>query len=110
MSERITVHGKAGGVDDDGRKLPGEPDRREPVKSIQPLSLEEINEDDRQGVKDALRVWGMPGLQVGPGDHVTIRGLRYRVVKTAWDWSKHRRPVLARHRPGVVFDCVRGSG
>lgn len=110
MSEQITIHGKAGGLDDDGRRLPGVADVQAVVKSVQPLNLDEVNEDDRQGVQDALRVWSQSGVKVGPGDHVTIRGLRYRVVRSAWDWGANRRPRLARHRPGVVFDCVRGVG
>ena len=110
MAEQITIMGGASGVDDDGYPLPGKPDRTIGVKSVQPLSLEEISEDDRQGIKDALRVWAMSGAVVAPGDRVTIRGLTYRVVTTAWDWSKYRRPALSRHKPGVVFDCVRGAG
>lgn len=110
MAEQITVHGDAGRIDRDGNRVPGRPGRTIHVKSVQPITLDEINEDDRQGITDALKVWAMPGADVGPGDMVTIRGLRYRVVTTAWDWSKHRRPALARHRPGVVFDCVRGAG
>ncbi|BAF54883.1 hypothetical protein [Corynebacterium glutamicum] len=110
MAEVIVVHGAAGGVDDDGYPIPGKADESHSVKSVQPLSLEEISEDDRQGVKDALRVWGNSGLKVSPGDHVTVRGFKYRVVKTAWDWSKNRRPANPRHRPGTVFDCVRGVG
>lgn len=110
MAEKITLHGAGGGVDDDGRPLPGTPDQTVTVKNVQPVSLEEISEEDRQGVKDALRVWGLPGLVVSPGDLVTIRGLKYRVVTTAWDWSKNRRPANPRHKPGTVFDCVRGGG
>ena len=110
MAEVIVVHGEAGGVDDDGYPIPGKADKEVPVKNVQPLSLEEISEDDRQGVKDALRVWGLPGLVVDPDDHVTVRGLKYRVVKTALDWSKNRRPANRRHKPGTVFDCVRGVG
>lgn len=110
MVEQIIVHGSANVFDDDGFLVPGVPDRPVPIKSVQPIALEEVNEDDRQGVKDALRVWAAAGEVVTPGDEVTVRGLRYRIVKTGWDWSAHRRPVLARHRPGVVFDCVRGDG
>ena len=110
MAEVIVLHGEAGGVDDDGYPIPGKADEEVVIKTVQPLSLEEISEDDRQGVKDALRVWGHPGLVVAPGDHVTVRGLRYRVVKTVWDWSKNRRPANPRHKPGTVFDCVRGVG
>lgn len=110
MAESIIVHGAAGGTDDDGYPISGKADKPHEVKSVQPLSLEEISEEDRKGVKDALRVWGKPGLVVAPGDHVTVRGLKYRVVKTAWDWSKNRRPSNRRHKPGTVFDCVRGVG
>lgn len=110
MTEKIIVHGKAGGVDDDGYPLPGTEDREATAKNIQPLSLEEMSDEDKQGVIDTLRVWLARGESVSEGDEVTVRGLRYRVRKTAWDWGRNRRPVLARHRPGVVFDCVRGAG
>lgn len=110
MAELITILGAAGGVDDDGYPVPGTAAQEVSVKTVQPIGLEELSDDDRQGVKDALRVWGGPKLKVVPGDRVEIRGLTYRVVKTAWDWSKNRRPVNPRHRPGTVFDCVRGVG
>lgn len=110
MAETIVVHGKAGGVDDRGFPVPGEPDVSLPAKSVQPLTLEEISDLGRDGVKDALRVWVPSGSQVEPGDEVTVRGQRYSVVKTSWDWGQNRRPALARHRPGVVFECVRGAG
>lgn len=110
MTETIIVHGAAGGVDDDGYPIPGEADREIVVKNVQPLSLEELAAVDLDGVKDVLRVWAFPGADVKEGDDVTIRGLRYVVGKTAWDWSRNRRPVLRRHNPGVVFDCERGAG
>ena len=108
MSEQITILGAAGGFDDDGYPLPGSAPVTAAIKTVQPLSLEEISDDDRQGVKDALRVWG--AAKVVPGDRVEIRGLTYRVVKTSWDWGKNRRPVNSRHKPSIVFDCVRGVG
>ena len=108
--EKITVVGKAGGVDDDGYPLPSAKDRTVSVKSVQPLSLEEMAGIDRDGVVDALRVWALDGVSISEGDTVRIRGLDYRVETTAWDWSKNRRPALARHRPSTVFDCVRGAG
>ena len=110
MAEQIIVLGSGGGRDDDGYPIPGVPDRPVQIKTVQPLSLDEIAEDDRQGVRDALRVWARPGESVNPGDRVKIRGLTYHVLATAWDWSQNRRPVLSRHRPGVVFACVRGAG
>lgn len=108
--EMITVLGRSGGVDDDGYPLPGAEDRDVSVKSVQPLSFEEMSGIDRDGVVDALRVWALGSAQISEGDTVRIRGLDYRVEKTAWDWSKNRRPVLTRHRPSVVFDCVRSAG
>ena len=110
MAEVIVVHVGAGGVDDDGYPVPGEPDREVMVKSVQPLSLSEMSDEDKQGTRDILRVWAPPGTAVSDGDEVTVRGERYQVHITAWDWSKHRRPVYRRHRPSVVFDCVRGEG
>ena len=110
MAETITVHGAAGVVDDDGYPVPGEPDREVTVKSVQPLSLAEMSDEDKQGTRDILRVWATPGVEVADGDEVTVRGKRYQVRITAWDWSKHRRPACRRHRPSVVFDCVRGEG
>lgn len=110
MAEKVVVHGVAGGVDDDGYPLPGAADREVTARNIQPLSLEEMSDEDKQGVVDILRVWLLRGQSVDEGDDVTIRGLRYRVRTTAWDWGHNRRPALARHKPGVVFDCVRGTG
>lgn len=110
MAETVVVHGKAGGVDDRGFPVPGEPDVSLTAKSVQPLSQEEISDLGRDGVRDALRVWVPSGSEVNPGDEVTIRGLRYSVVKNGWDWGRSRRPALRSHRPSVVFECVRGSG
>jgi len=110
LSEAVIIHGAAGGVDDDGYPVPGLPDREVWVKSVQPLSLSEMSDEDKQGTKDILRVWAPAGTEVADGDEVTVRGKRYQVRITAWDWSKHRRPVYRRHFPSVVFDCVRGEG
>lgn len=110
MAEVVVVHGRGRGVDDDGYPLPVEPDREVVVKSVQPLSLEEIMATGRDGTHDVLRVWAPSGSGIRPDDEVTVRGLRYTVEKTSWDWAQHRRPALARHRPSEVFDCVRGVG
>lgn len=110
MAETVVIHGKAGGVDDRGFPVPGKPDVSLTAKSVQPLSQEEISNLGRDGVRDALRVWVASGSEVNPGDEVTIRGLRYSVVKNGWDWGRSRRPALRSHRPSVVFECVRGSG
>lgn len=110
MGEKIIVHGTAGGVDDDGYPLPGAADREVEAKNVQPLSLEEMSDSDKEGTVDVLRVWLHRGHSVAEGDDVTVRGLRYRVRTTAWDWGRNRRPVNPRHRPGVVFDCERGAG
>lgn len=111
VSETIIIHGQAGEVDDFGYPTGGTPDRELVVREIQPLELTELSEVDQRGVKDALRVWCHPGaVGVQAGDDVTIRGLRYQVVTTPWDWSVGRRPRLARHKPGTVFDCVRRAG
>lgn len=110
VSEAVIIHGAADGVDDDGYPVAGVPDREVVVKSVQPLSLSEMSDEDKQGTRDILRVWAPAGTAVSDGDEVTVRGKRYQVRITAWDWSKHRRPVYRRHRPSVVFDCVRGEG
>lgn len=110
MAETVVVHGKAGGVDDRGFPVPGKPDVRLVAKSVQPLTLEEISDLGRDGVKDALRIWVPSGSEISPEDEVTVRGLRYRVEKTSWDWGRNRRPALRSHRPSVVFECVRGAG
>lgn len=110
MAEVITVHGKAGAVDDDGYPMPAAPDREVMVKSVQPLSLTEMSDEDKQGTRDILRVWAPAGTAISDGDEVTVRGKRYQVRITAWDWSARRRPAYRRHRPSVVFDCVRGEG
>lgn len=108
--EEIIVHGKAGAVDDFGYPIEGEPDQRVTVKTVQPLSLEELSDADKDGVTSAVRVWAPAGTTVKHDDDVTIRGLLYQVVATAWDWSKNRKPMLRRHKPSVVFDAVRGAG
>lgn len=110
MAETVIVHGEAGGVDDRGFPIPGKPDVQVIAKSVQPLSQEEISDMGREGVRDALRVWVPSGTAINPGDEVTVRGLRYSVVKNGWDWGRSRRPCLASHRPSFVFECVRGSG
>ena len=110
VSEAVIIHGAAGGVDDDGYPVAGVPDREVVVKSVQPLSLSEMSDEDKQGTRDILRVWAPPGTAVSDGDEVTVRGERYQVRITAWDWSNLRRPVYRRHRPSGVFDCVRGEG
>ena len=109
-NEPVVVHGAAGAVDDDGFPVAGAPDVTVAAVSVQPLSLEELQALDRDGVVDALRLWLPAGTDVHPGDEVTVRGLRYRVEKTPWDWSVRRRPALSSHRPSVVVDCVRGVG
>ncbi|WP_018024088.1 hypothetical protein [Corynebacterium ulceribovis] len=108
--ESIIIHGKAAGVDDDGNPLPGAADRTVAVKTVQPLAMSEMSDEDKQGTIDVLRVWAPAGTQVEDGDDVTVRGERYQVRLTAWDWSKNRRPALRSHRPSMVFDCVRGEG
>lgn len=110
MTETIIVHGKAGGVDDRGYPIPADPDRPVVVKSVQPLSLDELSAMGRDGTVDVLRVWAPAGTPIAPDDEVTVRGKRYRVEVNSWDWSRNRHPVLSRHRPSVVFDCVRGTG
>lgn len=110
MTESIIVHGRGGHVDDDGYPVPGDPDREVVVKSVQPLSLTEMSDEDKQGTRDILRVWAPAGTSIADGDEVTVRGKRYQVRITVWDWSKHRRPFNRRHLPSVVFDCVRGEG
>ena len=110
MAETVVVHGEAGGVDDRGYPIPGKPDVPLVAKSVQPLSQEEISDMGRDGVKDALRVWVPSGTAINPGDEVTIRGLRYSVVKNGWDWGIARRARLTSHRPSFVFECARGSG
>lgn len=110
MAETVIVHGEAGGVDDRGFPIPGKPDVQVAAKSVQPLSQEEISDMGRDGVKDALRVWVPSGTAIAPGDEVTVRGLRYSVVKNGWDWGSSRRPRLTSHRPSFVFECVRGAG
>lgn len=104
------IHGESSKIDDEGYPVQGEPDVTVSVKSIQPLSLTELSDVDVSGTLDVLRVWAPAGTKVSEGDDVTIRGLRYRVRVTSWDWSRSRMPAYARHRPSVVFDCVRGAG
>lgn len=110
MAEVVVVHGKAGGTDNRGYPLPAKPDKRLQAKSVQPLSLEELGGQMRDGVIDVLRVWLLRGQGVEPNDEVTIRGRRYVVEKTSWDYGQNRVPWNHRHRPSQVFDAVRGGG
>ena len=108
--DEVIIHGAAGAVDDDGYPLPAQPDVMVVARSVQPMSLEEITALDRNGIVDAIRLWLPSGTAVSHGDEVTVRGVRWRVERSSWDWGMRRRPVLRRHRPSVVVDCVRGVG
>lgn len=56
-----------------------------------------------------LQVLAPPGCEVEEGQRVQIRGLVYRVEFAPFDYSVGRRPLLARHRPRVMFTVVRGD-
>ena len=109
-NEPVVIHSGAQAVDDDGIPIAGGGDTTVAAVTVQPLTLEELNALGRDGTVDGLRLWLPSGPTVEPGDKVTVRGLSYRVEKTAWDWGARRRPVLARHHPSTVVDCVRGVG
>lgn len=110
MSETITLHPASRGVDDDGRPIPSLPDREIIARKVEPVAREELSDQDISGGLEVLRVWCASGVVVDDRDEVTIRGRRYRVRFRGWDWGRQRRPVLARHRPGTVFDAARGEG
>lgn len=53
-----------------------------------------------------LQVFAPPGTVIEDGARVDIRGRVYIVEARGFDYSRGRRPVVARHRPKVVFTAV----
>lgn len=53
-----------------------------------------------------LQVFAPPGTVIEDRARVDIRGRVYIVQARGFDYSPGRRPVVARHRPKVVFTAV----
>ena len=84
----------------------------EPVATIEhcvigPAGDSEVT-DDGYFTADVnrLTVYAPPGTVVEDGARVDIRGRVYIVEARGFDYSPGRRPVVARHRPKVVFTAV----
>jgi len=108
--ETIVLLGSAGGVDDDGFPLPGTADTVVAGCTVQLNVTGDDVSRDRDGTVTKLRVLAPPGTVVDEGRPVKIRGQTWRIDGVVFDWSTHRRPVLARHRPPVEFVVKRGEG
>lgn len=85
-------------------------DHEIPNCMVSPAGDQVVNGDGYvQGDLSKLQVLAPPGAAVEEGQRVQIRGLVYRVEFTPFDYSVGRRPMLARHRPRVVFTVIRGD-
>ena len=96
-------------TDDDGNLVGG----GDPVTvtcRVQPLVLDEDVARDKDGTFTELRVFAPAGTRVTARSEVWILGVLFRVSEPPHNWSMYRRPVLARHRPSVVFIAKRGEG
>lgn len=95
----------------DGRIVEGT--RRRAINGcvVYPATQSESNESDVwDGDTRELRVLAPAGTAVENGQRVEFRGEEYEVKHTSFDYAPIRRPVIARHRVGVVFNIVRKEG
>lgn len=96
---------------DDGWIVPGSGEREVWVKKVSPASLNDVDSRDGDFTADSLRVHAFSDSGVSDGDTVVIRGKRYKVTRTPWDYGKarFRRPVVQHHSPSFVFYAERGE-
>lgn len=75
---------------------------------VHPVGQSETSDADVwDGDTRELRVLAPAGTKVENGQRVEFRGEEYAVKHTSFDYAPIRRPVIARHRVGVVFHIVR---
>lgn len=102
--ETVTVVAVETGFDEDGN-----PVKRDAGVEIHGCVVEPVGQatiDDRDivsGDTTSLRVLAPGGTVVDEGAQVKFRGESYVVKFAPFDYAPGRRPVLARHRPRVVF-------
>lgn len=108
--ETVTITPRAGGVDEYGYPLPAPPAREVRGCIVQPTVLAQDSGRDRTGQVLEYRVIAPAGTVVEDKDTVMIRGRRFTATAEAHDYSIHRRPALAAHRPRVEFIAARGEG
>lgn len=108
--ETVTIHPRRGGVDDYGYPLPVGTPLEVRGCIVQPTVMAQDSGRDRTGQVLEWRVIAPAGTVVEDKDTVMIRGRRFTVTAEAFDYSIHRRPALAAHRPRVEFIAKRGEG
>lgn len=108
--ESIFIKGGVTGRDHRGRPIYGA-DREVKGCVVSPAGDQVIRGDDFiHGDITKFQVLAPAGTIVADGDVVTVRGDDYTVQQLqSFDYSVGRRPVVARHRPKVVFVVERGE-
>lgn len=102
--ETVTVVAVKIGFDEDGNPIKSDAgvDIRGCV--VEPVGQATIDDRDIvSGDTTTLRVLAPAGTVVDEGAKVRYRGEAYVVKFAPFDYAGGRRPVLARHRPRVVF-------
>lgn len=75
---------------------------------VHPVGQSETEDVDVwDGDTRELRVLAPAGTAIENGQRVEFRGVEYVTKYTSFDYAPIRRPVIARHRVGVVFNIVR---
>lgn len=75
---------------------------------VHPVGQSETDDVDVwDGDTRELRVLAPAGTAVENGQRVEFRGVEYVAKHTSFDYAPIRRPVIARHRVGVVFHIIR---
>lgn len=96
--------------DDDGFPIKGTGGSSTVMCRVQPLVLEQDIGRDHDGTFTELRIFAPAGTPVDSETVVTVRGKDFQVKEPPHDWSQFRRPLVASHRPSVVFVAQRGEG
>lgn len=108
MNETIRVLGEEDYDEEKGTLIPAAVIRNIPGCVIDTAGQSKINGDDiSDGNTDRLRILAPAGTVIHEGETVEIRGVVYRVQHIPFDYSVGRRPVLARHRPRLLFIAER---
>lgn len=108
--ETITIRG--GIVGRDARGRPRYADGVEVAHCVVSPAGDQVVKGDGfvHGDITKLQVLAPAGTKVADGDVVVIRGEEFIVSeRKSFDYGRGRRPVLARHRPKVIFHVERGE-
>lgn len=111
MSETVLVLGEGQYDQIKGTWIPASILREIPGCVLDTAGQSKINGDDvSDGNTDRLRILAPAGTVIREGEIIEVRGITYRVQHIPFDYSVGRRPVLARHRPRVLFIAERKEG